>query len=207
MTDFRKDAHQSMYRTRNMTAEERKNWFIHQDCSHWCLPGVADNWNKLLSTQGDASSAALTSLGLQTPVKGHGTGLCHLNTEQATIPMVSTAAQHTKSPVAKRTWRTRSTSEQSNITGFYREASDDDSDFSVAGRVAIFEFAGRRREFAGGHGSPPKTSQVPFGGRITRSQRAGAAGEDGDEIVFGLSGGGASLEIEIFRDRVGEERC
>nr|GMD90548.1 protein trichome birefringence-like [Ipomoea batatas] len=48
MTDFRKDAHPSMYRTRNMTAEERKNWFIHQDCSHWCLPGVADNWNELL---------------------------------------------------------------------------------------------------------------------------------------------------------------
>nr|GMD60393.1 uncharacterized protein LOC109150426 [Ipomoea batatas] len=35
-------------------------------------------------------------------------------------------------------------------------------------------------------------------------ERAGAADEDGDGIAFGLSGG-ASLEIEIFRDRVGEE--
>nr|GMD43912.1 hypothetical protein Iba_chr10cCG9860 [Ipomoea batatas] len=37
------------------------------------------------------------------------------------------------------------------------------------------------------------------------SSRAGAAGEDGDGIAIGLSEGGASLEIEIFRDRVGEE--
>nr|GMD32632.1 hypothetical protein Iba_chr09bCG10090 [Ipomoea batatas] len=38
------------------------------------------------------------------------------------------------------------------------------------------------------------------------SGRVGAAGEDGNGITFGLSEGGASLEIEIFRDRVGEER-
>nr|GMC79935.1 hypothetical protein Iba_chr04aCG15610 [Ipomoea batatas] len=59
------------------------------------------------STHGDASSAAPTSLGLQTPVREHGIGL---------------------------------------------EASDDDDDnnSSVAGRVAIFESAGRNREFAGG---------------------------------------------------------
>nr|GMD82240.1 putative transposase [Ipomoea batatas] len=38
-------------------------------------------------------------------------------------------------------------------------------------------------------------------------ERAGATGEHGDGIAFGLSEGGASLEIEIFRDRVGEERC
>nr|GMC73909.1 uncharacterized protein LOC109157602 [Ipomoea batatas] len=124
------------------------------------------------STQGDASSATPTSLGLQTPVRGQGTGLCHLNTEQATIPTVSTVAQHTKASVAKHTRRARSASEQSNVAGFYREASNDDSDPSVAGRVAIFESAGHHREFAGGggHGSPSKTSQVPFGGRITRSQ-------------------------------------
>nr|GMD86610.1 hypothetical protein Iba_chr14bCG7720 [Ipomoea batatas] len=109
------------------------------------------------STQGDASSAAPISMGLQTP---------------ATIPTVSPVAHNTKAPVTKRTRRTRSASEQSNVAGFYREASDDDddSDSSVAGRVAIFESAGRNREFVGGHGSPPKTSKVPFGGRITRSQ-------------------------------------
>nr|GMD77058.1 hypothetical protein Iba_chr13bCG16200 [Ipomoea batatas] len=124
------------------------------------------------STQGDASSAAPISMGLQTPVKEQGTGLCLLNTEQATIPTVSPVAHNTKAPVTKRTRRTRSASEQSNVAGFYREASDDDddSDSSVAGRVAIFESAGRNREFVGGHGSPPKTSKVPFGGRITRSQ-------------------------------------
>nr|GMC97612.1 hypothetical protein Iba_chr05dCG8700 [Ipomoea batatas] len=110
------------------------------------------------STQGDASSAAPISMGLQTPVREQGT--------------VSPVAHNTKVPVTKRTRRTRSASEQSNVAGFYREASDDDddSDSSVAGRVVIFESAGRNREFAGGHGSPPKTSKVPFGGRITRSQ-------------------------------------
>nr|GMC99741.1 Retrovirus-related Pol polyprotein from transposon TNT 1-94 [Ipomoea batatas] len=40
---------------------------------------------------------------------------------------------------------------------------------------------------------------------VLRSWRAGAAGDDGDGMAFGLSEGGASLEIEIFRDRVGEE--
>nr|GLL25139.1 hypothetical protein Itr_chr04CG16490 [Ipomoea trifida] len=110
-------------------------------------PQVEDN-----STQGDASSAAPTSLGLQTPVREHGTVLCLLNTEQATIPTVSPVAHHTKAPVTKCTKRTRSASEQSNVAGFYREASDDDDDnnSSVAGRVAIFESAGRNREFAGG---------------------------------------------------------
>nr|GMC87388.1 ABC transporter F family member 4-like [Ipomoea batatas] len=123
------------------------------------------------STQGDASSAAPISMGLQTPVREQGTGLCPLNTEQATIPTVSPVAHNTKAPVTKCTRRTRSASEQSNVTGFYREAyDDDDSDSSVAGRVAIFESAGRNREFVGGHASPSKTSKAPFGGRITRSQ-------------------------------------
>nr|GMC60723.1 uncharacterized protein LOC109171934 [Ipomoea batatas] len=41
--------------------------------------------------------------------------------------------------------------------------------------------------------------------QVTFVKRAGAAGDDGDGIAFGSSEGGASLEIEIFRDRVGEE--
>nr|GMC91001.1 uncharacterized protein LOC109178453 [Ipomoea batatas] len=87
-----------------------------------------------------------------------------------TVPIISLVAQRTEVvPVAKRTRRTQSTSEQSNVAGFYREASDDDSDSSVASRVATFEFTGHYRESARGNGSPPKTSQVLFGGRITRS--------------------------------------
>ncbi|KAF9597263.1 hypothetical protein IFM89_016404 [Coptis chinensis] len=48
MTDFRKDAHPSVYRKQNLSAEERKSPLRFQDCSHWCLPGVPDSWNELL---------------------------------------------------------------------------------------------------------------------------------------------------------------
>ncbi|XP_021821430.1 protein trichome birefringence-like 4 [Prunus avium] len=50
MTDFRKDAHPSIYRKPNLTEEERKPPMI-QDCSHWCLPGVPDTWNELIYAQ------------------------------------------------------------------------------------------------------------------------------------------------------------
>lgn len=36
MSSFRKDGHPSKY------------GHFHQDCSHWCLPGVPDSWNELL---------------------------------------------------------------------------------------------------------------------------------------------------------------
>nr|GMD90044.1 hypothetical protein Iba_chr14dCG5850 [Ipomoea batatas]GMD92414.1 hypothetical protein Iba_chr14eCG8890 [Ipomoea batatas] len=153
------------------------------------------------STQGDASSAAPIPMGLQTPVREQGTGLCLLNTEQATIPTVSPIAHNTKAPVTKRTRRTRSASEQSNVAGFYREASDDDddSDSSVAGRVAIFESAGRNREFVGGHGSPPKTSKVPFGGRITRSQ----VRPEQSSAAVGTPISSQSPSLDSFRLRLG----
>ncbi|XP_015694382.1 protein trichome birefringence-like [Oryza brachyantha] len=48
MTDYRKDAHPSIYRKRNLTEEERRSPERYQDCSHWCLPGVPDSWNELL---------------------------------------------------------------------------------------------------------------------------------------------------------------
>ncbi|KAL2921214.1 Protein trichome birefringence-like 4 [Bienertia sinuspersici] len=44
MTDYRKDAHPSIYR---QPRAERRPGMI-QDCSHWCLPGVPDSWNQLL---------------------------------------------------------------------------------------------------------------------------------------------------------------
>ncbi|ERN11118.1 hypothetical protein AMTR_s00024p00162030 [Amborella trichopoda] len=48
MTDYRKDAHPSVYRKKNLTPEERTSPERFQDCSHWCLPGVPDIWNELL---------------------------------------------------------------------------------------------------------------------------------------------------------------
>ncbi|XP_010932482.2 protein trichome birefringence-like 1 [Elaeis guineensis] len=51
MTDYRKDAHPSIYRKQNLTEEERRSPEMYQDCSHWCLPGVPDSWNELLYVQ------------------------------------------------------------------------------------------------------------------------------------------------------------
>ncbi|ONK61273.1 uncharacterized protein A4U43_C08F27990 [Asparagus officinalis] len=51
MTDYRKDAHPSVYRKKNLSEEERKDPLRFQDCSHWCLPGVPDSWNELLYAQ------------------------------------------------------------------------------------------------------------------------------------------------------------
>ncbi|XVF02500.1 hypothetical protein REPUB_Repub04eG0180500 [Reevesia pubescens] len=48
LTDYRKDAHPSIYRREYKTEEERKAAVRVQDCSHWCLPGVPDTWNELL---------------------------------------------------------------------------------------------------------------------------------------------------------------
>nr|KYP47080.1 hypothetical protein KK1_031310 [Cajanus cajan] len=48
MTDIRRDAHPSLYRNENMTEETKKYMLTHQDCSHWCLPGVPDLWNELV---------------------------------------------------------------------------------------------------------------------------------------------------------------
>ena len=48
MTDFRPDAHPSMYRNSNMSEETKTFMLTHQDCSHWCLPGVPDLWNELV---------------------------------------------------------------------------------------------------------------------------------------------------------------
>ncbi|RDX80540.1 Protein trichome birefringence-like 2, partial [Mucuna pruriens] len=48
LTDYRKDGHPSIYRMEYKTEAERISAELHQDCSHWCLPGVPDTWNELL---------------------------------------------------------------------------------------------------------------------------------------------------------------
>ncbi|KAH7282088.1 hypothetical protein KP509_35G011600 [Ceratopteris richardii] len=44
LSNFRKDAHPSIYY--RLPTEDRP--MDHQDCSHWCLPGLPDTWNQLL---------------------------------------------------------------------------------------------------------------------------------------------------------------
>ncbi|KAE8713158.1 Protein trichome birefringence [Hibiscus syriacus] len=54
LTDFRKDGHPSIYRRHRghrMSEKERAESVKHQDCSHWCLPGVPDSWNELLYSE------------------------------------------------------------------------------------------------------------------------------------------------------------
>ncbi|KQK19084.1 protein trichome birefringence-like 1 isoform X2 [Brachypodium distachyon] len=51
LTDYRKDAHPSIYRKQHLTEEERRSPERYQDCSHWCLPGVPDSWNELVYAQ------------------------------------------------------------------------------------------------------------------------------------------------------------
>ncbi|KAI3870026.1 hypothetical protein MKW92_024554 [Papaver armeniacum] len=45
---YRADAHPSVYGKDLKTAEEKNEALNHQDCIHWCLPGVPDTWNELL---------------------------------------------------------------------------------------------------------------------------------------------------------------
>ncbi|RZC49766.1 hypothetical protein C5167_018191 [Papaver somniferum] len=47
LTYYRADGHPSVY-AKNYTVQERIVALDHQDCSHWCLPGVPDTWNELL---------------------------------------------------------------------------------------------------------------------------------------------------------------
>ncbi|KAI3888113.1 hypothetical protein MKX03_037524 [Papaver bracteatum] len=47
LTYYRSDGHPSLY-AKNYTVKERIAVLEIQDCSHWCLPGVADTWNELL---------------------------------------------------------------------------------------------------------------------------------------------------------------
>ncbi|KAF8043430.1 hypothetical protein BT93_A1691 [Corymbia citriodora subsp. variegata] len=51
LSEYRRDAHPTVYTSRRgklLTAEERRHPEVHADCSHWCLPGLPDTWNRLL---------------------------------------------------------------------------------------------------------------------------------------------------------------
>ncbi|KAK2975275.1 hypothetical protein RJ640_010280 [Escallonia rubra] len=50
LTEYRKDAHPSIYRKqwRPLPKEKLSNPSSYSDCTHWCLPGVPDVWNELL---------------------------------------------------------------------------------------------------------------------------------------------------------------
>ncbi|EEF34061.1 protein trichome birefringence-like 28 isoform X2 [Ricinus communis] len=53
LSEYRKDAHTSIYTTRQgqlLTAEQQGNPAMYADCIHWCLPGLPDTWNELLYT-------------------------------------------------------------------------------------------------------------------------------------------------------------
>ncbi|MCO5593211.1 hypothetical protein L7F22_047218 [Adiantum nelumboides] len=43
LSDFRKDGHPAVF------GRPQHQAVVYQDCSHWCLPGLPDTWNELLS--------------------------------------------------------------------------------------------------------------------------------------------------------------
>lgn len=51
LSQYRRDAHPSIYRTKQgktLIAMKQKQPESFADCSHWCLPGLPDTWNRLL---------------------------------------------------------------------------------------------------------------------------------------------------------------
>ncbi|KFK36903.1 hypothetical protein AALP_AA4G187800 [Arabis alpina] len=51
LSEYRKDAHTSVYTTRQsklLTREQQNDPASYADCIHWCLPGLPDTWNELL---------------------------------------------------------------------------------------------------------------------------------------------------------------
>lgn len=51
LSEYRGDGHPTVYTTKQgklLTDEQRKKPEVYADCSHWCLPGVPDTWNRLL---------------------------------------------------------------------------------------------------------------------------------------------------------------
>nr|XP_023913106.1 protein ESKIMO 1-like isoform X2 [Quercus suber] len=53
LSEYRKDAHTSIYTTRGgqlLTPEQMSDPAKYADCIHWCLPGLPDTWNEFLYT-------------------------------------------------------------------------------------------------------------------------------------------------------------
>ncbi|KAL2500646.1 Protein trichome birefringence-like 34 [Forsythia ovata] len=52
LSEYRKDAHPSIYRKQRVaiTEDQLLNPTSYADCAHWCLPGVPDAWNEILPT-------------------------------------------------------------------------------------------------------------------------------------------------------------
>ncbi|KAI4383337.1 hypothetical protein MLD38_009187 [Melastoma candidum] len=51
LAQYRIDAHPKIYTTKGgllLTMDQRKDPKIYADCSHWCIPGVPDTWNRLV---------------------------------------------------------------------------------------------------------------------------------------------------------------
>lgn len=51
LSQYRRDAHPTIYATRvgkHLIEKKEKKPESIADCSHWCLPGVPDTWNRLL---------------------------------------------------------------------------------------------------------------------------------------------------------------
>ena len=51
LSQYRRDAHPSVYTSKQgklLTATQRRQPWSYADCSHWCLPGLPDTWNRLV---------------------------------------------------------------------------------------------------------------------------------------------------------------
>ncbi|XP_051132006.1 protein trichome birefringence-like 34 [Andrographis paniculata] len=48
LSDYRKDAHPSIYTYDFQKEADPRKRSRHSDCGHWCLPGVPDVWNQIL---------------------------------------------------------------------------------------------------------------------------------------------------------------
>lgn len=49
MSALRRDGHPSVYRREIDQKQKQHLKGLSSDCSHWCLPGVPDTWNEMLS--------------------------------------------------------------------------------------------------------------------------------------------------------------